>query len=120
MEADMFSWGGCIIKLLLSVGVVCGMNGSGSMGIGSSIITGVLIYSMISAWWYFCCMMGNYIIGTVAFLAVVFVATWGLSSATNVVLKVISGIVIVAIAIGGAVYDIWGMITSILRKHTRS
>lgn len=116
----MFSWGGCIIKLLLSVGVVCGMSSSGSMSVSSSIITGVLIYSMISAWWYCCCMMGNYIIGTVAFLAVVFVATWGLSTSTNVVLRVISGIVIVAIAVGGAVYDIWGMITSILRKHTRS
>lgn len=106
----MFSWGGCLIKLLISVAVACSAK---SQGIGTSIVMGVLVYSIISAWWYCCCMMGNYIIGTIVFIGVVFLATWGFSSASNIVLKVLSGIVLAAVALGGAIADIWGMIQSI-------
>lgn len=107
----MFSWGGCLIKLLISVAVACSTGKS--QGIGVSIVMGVLVYSIISAWWYCCCMMGNYIIGTIVFVGVVFLAAWGVGTASNIVLKVISGIVLVAIALGGVIADIWGMIQSI-------
>lgn len=107
----MFSWGGCIIKLLISVAAAYGM-GKYQASLATSIFTGVLIYSIISAWWYCCCLSGNYIIGTVLFIVVLAVATWGCSG-TNIVLKVLSYIVIIGIAVGGVIADLWGMIRSI-------
>lgn len=107
----MFSWGGCIIKLLISIAVTCAAGTS--QGIGVSIVMGVLVYSIISAWWYCCCLMGNYIVGTVLFLVVVGLATWGVSEASNIALKIISGIVLSAIALGGVIADIKGMIDRI-------
>lgn len=110
----MFSWGGCIIKLLISIGFVSYT--SSKQSIGTSILMGVLLYSIISAWWYCCTMTGNYIIGTAAFLGVVFFCGWGTSAAPNQVIKVIAYIVTLAIAMGGAIADIWGMIQAI-RNH---
>lgn len=110
----MFSWGGCVIKLLISIAVTCAAGTS--QGLGVSIVMGVLVYSIISAWWYCCCLSGNYLIGTILFFVVAFVATWGVSSAPNNVLKVISGIVLAAIALGGAIADIKGMIGSIRNR----
>lgn len=83
---------------------------------GASILMGVLVYSIISAWWYCCCKMGNYLIGTAVFIGVVFLATWGISAAPNVALKVISYIAIIAIALGGVIADIWGMIQSVRNR----
>ena len=74
----MFSWGGCLIKLLISVAAACAMGGE-QMG-WTSVATGVLLYGVISAWWYCCCLSGNFIIGTILFLVVVIVATWGASA----------------------------------------
>ncbi|MCM1120206.1 MAG: hypothetical protein NC543_12705 [bacterium] len=108
----MFSWGGCVIKLLISIAVACA-TGAEQQNIGARIVMGVLVYSIISAWWYCCCKMGNYIIGTIVFIGVVFLATYGISAAPNIVLKVISYIAIIAIALGGVIADIWGMIQSV-------
>lgn len=108
----MFSWGGCVIKLLISIALACVSNAD-QHNIGARIVMGVLVYSIISAWWYCCCKMGNYIIGTIAFIGVVFLAAWGISEAPNIVLKVISYIAIIAVALGGVIADIWGMIQSI-------
>ncbi len=110
----MFSWGGCIIKLLISIGVAS-VTGS-KQNIGVSILTGVLIYSIISAWWYCCTMTGNFLIGSIAFIAVVYFCGWGSSAAPNMVIKIIAYIVTFAIALGGALADIWGMIQEI-RYH---
>lgn len=107
----MFSWGGCLIKLLISVAVACSA-GKGQ-AVWVSIAMGVLVYSIISAWWYCCCLSGNFIIGTILFLVVVFVATWGVSEAQNIVFRIISGIVLAAIALGGVIADIKGMIDRI-------
>lgn len=107
----MFSWGGCLIKLLISVAVACSTGKDQAVWV--SIVMGVLVYSIISAWWYCCCLSGNFIIGTILFLVVVFVATWGASAAQNIVLRIISGIVLVAIALGGVIADIKGMIDRI-------
>lgn len=107
----MFSWGGCLIKLLISVAAACAMGGE-KMG-WTSVVTGVILYGIISAWWYCCCLSGNFIIGTILFLVVVFVATWGASAAQHIVLKVISFIVLLAIMLGGVIADIKGMIDAI-------
>ncbi len=111
----MFSWGGCVIKLLISVAAACAAGNSpeNSREVWARIVMGVLIYSIISAWWYCCCLAGNYIIGSILFLVVVGLATWGVGEAPNIVLKIISGIVLVAIAVGGVIADIKGMIDSI-------
>lgn len=47
------------------------------------------------------------------FFVVVGVATWGVSQAPNIVLKIISGVVLTAVALGGVIADIKGMIDSI-------
>lgn len=75
----MFSWGGCVIKLLISVALACATGNSqeNDQEILARIVMGVLIYSIISAWWYCCCLAGNYIIGSILFFVVVGVATWG-------------------------------------------
>ncbi len=108
----MFSWGGCVIKLLISIAVAC-TAGKGQGSVWTSILMGVLVYSIISAWWYCCCLSGNYLIGTILFLVVVCLATWGVSEAGNIVLKILSGIVLFAIALGGVIADIKGMICRI-------
>lgn len=107
----MFSWGGCLIKLLVSIAAACAMGGNQPGW--TSVVTGVILYGIISAWWYCCCLSGNFIIGTILFLVVVFVATWGFSTAQNIVLKVISGIVLGAIMLGGVIGDIKGIVDSI-------
>lgn len=111
----MFSWGGCVIKLLISVALACATGNSqeNDQEILARIVMGVLIYSIISAWWYCCCLAGNYIIGSILFFVVVGVATWGVSQAPNIVLKIISGVVLTAVALGGVIADIKGMIDSI-------
>ncbi len=110
----MFSWGGCIIKLLISI-AVASVTGT-KQSIGASILMGVLVYSMISAWWYCCRMMGNYLIGTVAFLIAFFFCVWGVSSAPNIVIKIIAYIVMFAIILGGVIADIWGIIQAIRNR----
>lgn len=107
----MFNWGGFIIKLLISIAVAFGTGQDQELPI--RIGMAVLIYSVISAWAYCCKMTGNYLVGSVAFLAAVAFSSWGVAAAPNMVIKVIAYIVILAIAIGGAIADIWGIIQAI-------
>ncbi len=110
----MFSWGGCIIKLLISIAVASVTGAEQNIGVG--ILMGVLVYSIISAWWYCCRMTGNYLIGSVAFLIALVFCVWGVSEAPNMVIKVIAYIVMFAIILGGVIADIWGIIQAIRNR----
>lgn len=107
----MFSWGGVLIKLIVSVAISFGTMKEQS--VGAQIFFAVLIYGILSAWWYCCALMGNYLIGSVLFIAAVFFSSWGVSAGPNTVIKVLAYIVIIAIFLGGIVSDIIGMIRSV-------
>lgn len=107
----MFSWGGFIIKLLISIAVAFGTGQSQEIAV--RIVMAVFIYSVISAWCYCCKMTENYIVGTIVFVAIAFFSSWGIAAGPNMVIKVIAYIVVIATAIGGAIADIWGIIQAI-------
>lgn len=58
-------------------------------------------------------MAENYLVGTIAFIAAGFFSSWGIAAGPNMVIKVIAYIVVIAIVIGGAIADIWGIIQAI-------
>lgn len=107
----MFSWGGVLIKLIVSVAISFGTMKTQS--VGTQIFFAVLMYGILSAWWYCCALMGNYLIGSVLFVAAVFFSSWGVSAAPNMVVKVLAYVVLIAIFLGGIISDIAGMIRSI-------
>lgn len=107
----MFNWGGFIVKLLISIAVSFGTMNEQSLGV--KIFFAVLLYGIISAWWFCCTLMGNYLIGSIVFIGAVFFATWGATAGPNMVVKVISYIVIFGIYLGGIIFDIKGIIQSI-------
>lgn len=107
----MFNWGGFFIKLLISIAVAFGTGQDKEIAV--RIVMAVFIYSVISAWWYCCKMTENYFVGTIAFVAAVFFSSWGIAAGPNIVIKVIAYIVVIAIAVGGVIADIWGIIQAI-------
>lgn len=110
--------GGFIIKLLISIAVAFGTGQSQEIAV--RIVMAVFIYSVISAWWYCCKMTENYIVGTIVFVAIAFFSSWGIAAGPNMVIKVIAYIVVIAIAIGGAIADIWGIIQAIRYRRLLS
>lgn len=110
----MFHWGGFFIKLLISIAVAFGTGQD--QGIAVRIAMAVFVYSVISAWWYCCKMTGNYLVGSIAFIAAAFFSSWGITAEPNMVIKVIAYIVVIAIVIGGVIVDIWGIIQAIRNR----
>ncbi|MGN1196275.1 MAG: hypothetical protein ACI4TA_01590 [Acetatifactor sp.] len=110
----MFHWGGFFIKLLISIAVAFGTGQD--QGIAVRIAMAVFVYSVISAWWYCCKMTGNYLVGSIAFIAAAFFSSWGITAGPNMVIKVIAYIVVIAIVIGGVIVDIWGIIQAIRNR----
>lgn len=107
----MFSWGGFIVKLLVSLAISFGT--MREQPVGMNIFYTVLLYGIISAWWFCCTLMGNYLIGSIVFIGAVAFSSWGVAAAPNMVIKVIAYIVIFGICLGGIIADIKGIIQSI-------
>lgn len=108
----MFTWGGCITKLLISVAFACVGAKLGSP-VSICVFAGVMVYSLISSWWYFCCLLDHVLIGSLVFVGVFALACWGSVAAPVTALRVICLLGLAAITLGGAIADIWGMIQAI-------
>lgn len=104
----MFTWRGFVLKLLVSL--IFGWIASNAFSIGMCIFIGVIVYSILSAWWCCCYLLDQPLFGTLLFIAVFALVCWGCAAAPNMVLRVISYIALAVISLGGVIADIWGMI----------
>lgn len=102
----MFTWGGCLIKLLIggAIGFVAGR----FLPVGMCILMGAMVYGIISAWWFCCYLLDQVLFGSLLFIGVFALACWGCAAAPVTALRVISYLALAVICLGGVIADIWG------------